>query len=1419
MLKKEEFGFWVLVCVVMTIARIIACPDKCKCLGNDVHCARRGLHNFPSALPSVTIQLFVENNSITALPSPLINESQLHTLTLQDNRIQTLSRCQFCGTTSLNYMDLSSNDLRLIPGRAFANLRSLSLLNLAKNQINSIHDGAFSDLKSLRELFLSDNQISDVPARVFSTLFNLNTLRMERNAITHLPDGTFRYLTSLRFLDISQNGLQRITSGTTVGLTGLHQLFLQDNRIRKIDNQFKPPKKICSELNDDSVEQKWSSNAGCFSIMRQLRTLDLSNNLLGSIRYSSFKSQTQLTRIGLNGNKLRCDCFLIWALMRLNKEHKNNHLALGQMRCWEPEELRDVLLEDLISDPGDLSQFPQSLDDDYLEVEEQTTAPPSSKSIQFLNKKKQDFLKSDNDYLNDEAARSMDGGADEGDVSQLSTQKPVQERTQLATSMSPYPFLTSNRLPWKAPRSSAMPREFPGLGQTSSGPEPNGNVIENVNVAHIAVEREKSASSYSPIGISKAKIEEKYEVTNDRFMPTGNQNRTTRQPFFTQPETRWYPILINDRKIMPERSAPPQNDVISWLLVAAIFVAVFAIAICGAVALNRQLNSDGKRCGCCPLGGDTGRQSNSESIRSVSNYPLLYDNPLARRPLPRQPRQIERDQPKSRPPMRATSLLGDVEVEWTNGGTFGIGAGRKANISGISQGPGRVRSKLDLPPDIPPRIPLSSHHWADTDEAIVLSPRMLTAHSVTNAGYNRMMRPSVSTSSFSDASYGISSERHSDNWRKRSADAVQISSRKRSHQRNRRRPGSVIGIENSLDTQSFDLNAARAQTRRLEAAASAPVSRQNSEKCGPHHRASKRSNREKMMVQMLEALHEMDSIKRASRELLDRHIDGGRNSFNNHHPHKDKKDRNSSRKDQHFRHGSSSKIDHLRMLKSGESSCEESSSHRSDLKFSRNARVKKKLPKSSMDIDHSKQSVIRLECNLKSSSSSQETDIDFEFPPPPPCVTITCSDDSQPCSTSLSEASYEMDLPPPPTTNPHPANTVPSYETPITTNFSLEANAENEDEEESPEEKSYSMLALCSGGKPTPVKNNGGYRMRESDYKSDKKSPQNTEWFWKRKESSDSMFVSVDSNCESLSPSDEENFLTEDDPTSSPKVKIISNCTPQVIYRNKSMNKSHLLVPDTPKHYRNSMPIYNDLLRSNLGVNLTKIQQHILQERQARLRGSDRCLYRSYEPQDTNENETYFSSHRLSRLELSCSDTESNSSSSTSSLNNVALSKARSRTSSVGSSTTITPVSQLLMPRSGATSNCKENDHKRLLNLEPKASVSSQGTESVSSIEFSQPSPHSGRFKNHAYQELAHMYSAKRHPTSSLEASQTTSGKIHSSGVTNSNKANSVPNSRALSSDPNFKKIDQSRCYFDVIESSADDVSTDIEMLDLGSIM
>ena len=53
------------------------------------------------------------------------------------------------------------------------------------------------------------------------------------------------------------------------------------------------------------------------------------------------------------------------------------------------------------------------------------------------------------------------------------------------------------------------------------------------------------------------------------------------------------------------KQSAEHDEVISWLLVAAIFIGVFAIAICGAVALNKQIRTNGSKCGWASQHGFT----------------------------------------------------------------------------------------------------------------------------------------------------------------------------------------------------------------------------------------------------------------------------------------------------------------------------------------------------------------------------------------------------------------------------------------------------------------------------------------------------------------------------------------------------------------------------------------------------------------------------------------------------------------------------------------------------------------------------------------------------------------------------------------------------------------------------------------------
>ncbi|XP_016412180.1 trophoblast glycoprotein-like [Sinocyclocheilus rhinocerous] len=138
-------------------------------------------------------------------------EMDLRALSLQDNNIQVIESCAFCGLPRLLSLDLSHNRLMVVPPGTFYGLEQLRNLNLSNTLMTS---GASQlplalstdNLCDLQRLDLSGNRLEVIPLSGFGNL-NLTTLILTNNSIATLDSHNLAKLNEFKEIRIylSQN--------------------------------------------------------------------------------------------------------------------------------------------------------------------------------------------------------------------------------------------------------------------------------------------------------------------------------------------------------------------------------------------------------------------------------------------------------------------------------------------------------------------------------------------------------------------------------------------------------------------------------------------------------------------------------------------------------------------------------------------------------------------------------------------------------------------------------------------------------------------------------------------------------------------------------------------------------------------------------------------------------------------------------------------------------------------------------------------------------------------------------------------------------------------------------------------------------------------------------------------------------------
>ncbi|KNC55436.1 leucine-rich repeat containing protein [Thecamonas trahens ATCC 50062] len=180
--------------------------------------------------------LDVSYNSLTNLPSQLVNLSALAALDASNNRIGlrgTSLPDALSGLRNLTRLDLSWNRLtKLAP--VLGALPALTYLNLADNRLQEVSDSLGGLASTLRTLNIDGNEEIGKFPPVISKLTSLTELYMDATSLSKIP-GTLSRLTKLHSLTLADNKLGPGSCAASLSnLVSLHNLVLDSNSLRAV---------------------------------------------------------------------------------------------------------------------------------------------------------------------------------------------------------------------------------------------------------------------------------------------------------------------------------------------------------------------------------------------------------------------------------------------------------------------------------------------------------------------------------------------------------------------------------------------------------------------------------------------------------------------------------------------------------------------------------------------------------------------------------------------------------------------------------------------------------------------------------------------------------------------------------------------------------------------------------------------------------------------------------------------------------------------------------------------------------------------------------------------------------------------------------------------------------------------------------
>ena len=315
--------------------------------------------------------LDISNNEINAISDNAFSGLvQLSTLKLSDNDITMLPAAL---PTSLNFLYLERNQIATIENNAFINQVNLWTLRLTSNRINQLRNDAFNGLVNLKKLKLNDNRINPLPGNVFSALARLQHLDLSRNNLytiqrakrrfsslvaleylnladnqcSFIPKDAFRAMLSLRYLHLERNNLGNVLSTDINGemlqaAQRLEELYIMNNNIATLPASMLKNQFSLRVLNASHNKLfRWGPTL--FKSTKKLSTLDLSYNLISTLREESLRDLNNLKFLDLSGSPFLCNCDSRWFRDWINQTTvtlKNG----AWYTCYSPEEWKGIPL-------------------------------------------------------------------------------------------------------------------------------------------------------------------------------------------------------------------------------------------------------------------------------------------------------------------------------------------------------------------------------------------------------------------------------------------------------------------------------------------------------------------------------------------------------------------------------------------------------------------------------------------------------------------------------------------------------------------------------------------------------------------------------------------------------------------------------------------------------------------------------------------------------------------------------------------------------------------------------------------------------------------------------------------------------------------------------------------------------------------
>ncbi|GFG34667.1 hypothetical protein Cfor_03078, partial [Coptotermes formosanus] len=211
----------------------------------------------------------------------------------------------------------------------------VSLLNLSFNVLKTLEDDALLNYSSVKYLYIQHSQLFNINEKAFQGLENLTVVDLSNNRLTSISSNLFKDNHLLEKLILRSNDLSTLQWNKTLlnGPSSLSFLDLQS----------------CKLSNISSVT---------FSLILNLKILDISRNELVLLNPDTLSSHRQLKDVNLENNRWKCgtefEVLLCWMQSKVALSHNRTVKCLhknGTWQIWTPENRSSLCCPTTIPSP------------------------------------------------------------------------------------------------------------------------------------------------------------------------------------------------------------------------------------------------------------------------------------------------------------------------------------------------------------------------------------------------------------------------------------------------------------------------------------------------------------------------------------------------------------------------------------------------------------------------------------------------------------------------------------------------------------------------------------------------------------------------------------------------------------------------------------------------------------------------------------------------------------------------------------------------------------------------------------------------------------------------------------------------------------------------------------------------------------